>query len=139
MKSLPQRLATFFGGPGGRGVVSAYLFGSHAEEREHRESDVDVALLLDRSAYPAARERFELRVRIGSALIASLGTNAVDVVILNDVPPVFGRKVVARGMRVHCADGEADHAFRRDVQLLAADLDIFLRRMSRLKLEALRS
>lgn len=30
-------------------VVSAYLFGSHAEIRAHRDSDVDVAVLLDRS------------------------------------------------------------------------------------------
>ena len=36
------------------GLVAAYLFGSHAEGRPHRESDVDLGVLLDRSAHPAA-------------------------------------------------------------------------------------
>ena len=29
-------------------IVSAYLFGSIAEGREHRDSDVDIGVLLDR-------------------------------------------------------------------------------------------
>jgi hypothetical protein len=58
-------------------------------------------------------------------------------VVLNDAPPSFGRHIVTRGRRVSCADPEADDAFRRDVQLRAADLEPFLRRMRRLKLEAL--
>ena len=33
------------------GVTSAYLFGSMANGRAHRESDVDVGLLLDRKLY----------------------------------------------------------------------------------------
>jgi hypothetical protein len=36
-----------------------------------------------------------------------------------------------------CSDPEADHAFRRDSQLRAADLEPFLRRARALKLEAL--
>jgi hypothetical protein len=37
-------------------------------------------------------------------------------------------------MRVFCADPEQDHALVRDVQLRAADLDPFPRRIRRLKL-----
>lgn len=44
-------------------IVSAYLFGSHAAGRAHRESDIDVAVLLDWARYPTARERFEARLR----------------------------------------------------------------------------
>jgi hypothetical protein len=62
---------------------------------------------------------------------------AVDVVVLNDAPPQFGRRIVTCGLRVVCADPEADHAFVRDVQLRAADLEPFLRRMRRLKLDAI--
>jgi hypothetical protein len=42
-----------------------------------------------------------------------------------------------RGRRLLCVDAEADHAFVRDVQLRAADLEPFLRRTRRLKLQAL--
>jgi predicted nucleotidyltransferase len=35
--------------PTRREVVAAYLFGSHASGRAHRESDVDVGVLLDRA------------------------------------------------------------------------------------------
>lgn len=33
-------------------VVSAYLFGSHAEDRAHVESNVDIGVLLRHAAYP---------------------------------------------------------------------------------------
>ena len=119
------------------GVISAYLFGSHAEHRAHRQSDVDVGVLLDRAAYPSEEARFNERVRLSAWLIAELRANVVDVVVLNDAPPGLGSRIVTRGVSVYCALPDADHAFRRDVQLRAADLEPFLTRMRRLKLAAL--
>lgn len=52
-------------------------------------------------------------------------------------PPHLGRQVVLDGRRFSRTDPEADHAYRRDVQLRAADLEPFLGRTRRLKLEAL--
>jgi uncharacterized protein len=121
------------------GIVSAYLFGSVAEGRAHRESDVDVGVLLDRAVFPSAEERMEVRISLGSDLVDLLDTNDVDLVILNDAPPELGRAIVTRGRRVYCADAEADHAYVRDVQLRAADLAPWLRRVRRVKLDALRS
>lgn len=120
------------------GVVSVYLFGSHAADRAHAESDVDVGVLLDRAMYPSARDRFEQRLRLAADLVAALGGGAIDLVILNDVPPTLGRHVVTTGRRLFCSDPEADHAFVRDAQLRAADLAPFLRKMARLKLDAIR-
>ena len=37
------------------GLLSAYLFGSHAEGRSHRESDLDVGVLLSHDVHPTAR------------------------------------------------------------------------------------
>lgn len=122
---------------GVRGLVSAYLFGSHAEGRAHRDSDVDVAVLLDRAVYPTTESRFEVRVRLSAFLGYELGTDAVDVVVLNDAPPHLGRRVMTTGRRVFCADVEADHAARRLALLRAADLEPFLRRARRVKLDAL--
>ncbi|MBI4538352.1 MAG: nucleotidyltransferase domain-containing protein [Gemmatimonadetes bacterium] len=121
-----------------RGVVSVYLFGSAAEGRAHRDSDVDVGVLLDRGTFGTRHERARERERLGSELIHACGANEVDVIVLNDVPPLLGRHVVTKGVRVYCSDSEADHEFVRDVQLRAADLAPFLERMARIKLEALR-
>ncbi len=118
------------------GIVSAYLFGSHAEARAHRESDVDVGVLLDRRALPGARDRFEAGLRLSSRLQSALGTRSVDLVVLNDAPPGLGRHVT-RGRRLVCVDAATDLAFVRDVQLRAADLEPFLRRTRRIKLQAL--
>lgn len=45
-------------------LVAAYLFGSHAESRAHRESDVDVGVRLARDRAPTARDRFEEGLRL---------------------------------------------------------------------------
>jgi predicted nucleotidyltransferase len=118
-------------------VLSAYLFGSRAEGRSHSESDIDVGVLLSRELAPTQRERFDLRVRIGSQLVGVLKSNDVDVVVLNDAPPLLARRIVTGGHRVFVRDDRADHAFVRDVQLRAADLEPFLRRTRRTKLAAM--
>jgi predicted nucleotidyltransferase len=117
------------------GVVSLYLFGSVAEGREHLESDVDVGVLLDRAVYPTERDRFDRRLLLGTALRDAARREA-DVVILNDAPPTLARAIVTRGERIVCRDAELDHAFVRDAQLLAADIDPWLRRMRAIKLAA---
>src|SRR5713101_8204175 len=66
------------------GIISAYLFGSHAEHRAHRESDVDVGVLLDRAAYLSEETRFTERVRLSAWLAAELRVSVVDLVVLND-------------------------------------------------------
>jgi len=131
------RLQTFFETPPRPGVVSVYLFGSHAEDRAHKESDVDVGVLLRWDAYPTARERFDERVKLAADLPGAFGGLAADVVVLNDAPPEIGRAIVTKGRRLFCADGEIDHAYVRDIQLKAADIAPFLRRMRRIKLEAM--
>lgn len=125
---VPERLRVLLARPPVSGVAAAYVFGSHAEGRAHRESDVDVAVLLDWTAYPTARERFDARLRLGGWLAAELRVPLVDVVVLNDAPPLLARHIVIRGHRLACADPAAAHAFVRAVQLRAADLEPFIRR-----------
>lgn len=112
------------------GVISAYVFGSIAEGRAHRESDVDLGVLLDRSRYPDDASRFEAQVQLRRHLSPATVGRDVDVVVLNDVSPVLARRIVA-GEQVYCSDRELDHAFRRDTLLRAADLDPFLQKMRR--------
>lgn len=119
-----------------RGLVSAYLFGSVAEGRPHRESDVDVGILLDRAMYPRAADRFDVRLRCVGPLSAALGRET-DVVILNDAPPQLVRHILATGDRVLLNEPAVDHAFQRTTLSRAADLEPFLRRARRVKLQSL--
>jgi predicted nucleotidyltransferase len=130
-------LEQFFCQTAAPGVVSAFLFGSVAEGRSHRESDIDVGVLLSRDVYATERERFDAGVRLSSEIVGTLGKNAIDVVVLNDAPPHLARRIVTSGRRVFSAAPEVERDFVRDTQLRAADLEPFLRRTRRLKLGAI--
>ncbi len=118
------------------GVVSAYLFGSEAQGRAHRESDVDVGVLLDRHVYPRATDRFEARLRVIGRLQSAVGRE-VDIVILNDAPPQLVRHIMTGGHRLMLADPALDHAHLRTMLSRAADLEPFLKRARAVKLAGL--
>lgn len=132
-RTAGKALDAFFHRERPPGVASVYLYGSAARGQEHSQSDVDVAVLLDRACFPSREQRADERVRLTAELIHALARNDVDLVVLNDVPPGLGRHAITAGVRVYVAD----RAFCRDVQLSAADLDPFLRRMREIKLKAL--
>lgn len=136
-ETLKERLALVFDDRPPTTLVAAYLFGSHAAGRPHSESDVDVGVLLPWASYPTARDRFDARIDLASWLEAELRRGPVDVVVLNDAPPHLARHIVTTGIRVFCSEPETAHAFLRDVMLRAADLEPFLRRARRTKLDAL--
>ena len=119
------------------GLVSVYLFGSHAAGHAHGQSDVDVGICVDRRVLPCRAARFDLRVRLTSDLIHAVRCNEVDVVVLNDAPPLFARHVLRHGVSLYCAAPDLDRDFRRDVQIRAADLAPFLDRYRRMTLDAL--
>ena len=137
LDEIEHRIAAQFEGAAFPSIVSVYLFGSQAEKRAHRESDIDIGVLMNRDLLPTSKERFEASLRLGAELGALLATDRLDLVVLNDVPPLLGRRVVTDGRRIVCRDPEIDHAFVRDVQLRAADLQPFIDRMRKIKLEAL--
>jgi hypothetical protein len=92
---------------------------------------------VDRRVHGTERDRFELRPKLAACLGAGLAGRWVDVVVLNDAPPGLARRVVTEGRRIHCAEPEADHSLVRDTLLRAAELEPFLHRMRRIKLQAI--
>jgi predicted nucleotidyltransferase len=119
-----------------RGIISAYVFGSVAKGRVHRESDLDVGVLLDWTVHPRGADRFEIRLDLAGRLRAPIG-RPVDVVILNDAPPHLARHIMTEGRRLVVTDAEQDHAHLRVVLSRAADLQPFLRRTRAVKLARL--
>jgi predicted nucleotidyltransferase len=135
--AVEAALRAYFAAERPAGVVASYLFGSLAAGTDHTESDVDVAVLLDYGAFPDRTSRSRAAVAVGTALIAATHRNAVDVVVLNDAPSELAAAVVTSGVRLHCVDADAEHAFTRDALLRFADVRPFLERTRRLKLQAL--
>ncbi|MBI3180722.1 MAG: nucleotidyltransferase domain-containing protein [Myxococcales bacterium] len=134
---VARQLRDWFARERPRGVLCAWLFGSHAAGRAHRESDVDVGILLDRRTFPTAEDRSNARMKLIIDLMSALGSNEVDLVELGDVSPELGAAVVQRGERIYAPDEPVCHAFVRDVQIRAADLRPWLRWTRRIKLEAI--
>ena len=68
-------------------VAAAYLFGSQARGRPGPLSDVDLGVW----ACPdlSARERFDLRLRLIGAVERVLDGQPVDLVVLDDAPPLL--------------------------------------------------
>lgn len=107
------------------GILSLYLYTGSVDGGTSRDSDLDIAILVDPGTYPDRKSRAQLRLSLASELIHALRDNHVDLVVLNDSPPALGKKIVTGWPRIFCADPEADHGFVRDVQLKAADMELY--------------
>jgi predicted nucleotidyltransferase len=83
-------------------VLEAYLFGSRATGRAQPHSDIDVAVYVDERR--AAHGGFGYAAELATALIAGLGTNDVDVVVLNGADPLLYHRVLRDGRRVLARD-----------------------------------
>lgn len=108
-----------------KGLLSLYLYAGGGDAGTPRDSDLDIAVLLDPAYYPDRKARAQVRLSLASDLIHALRDNHVDLVVLNDSPATLGKKIVTGWPRIFCSDPEVDHAFVRDVQLQAADMELY--------------
>jgi hypothetical protein len=80
-------------------IVEAYVFGSVARGQAARHSDLDVAVYVDASALAQA-DGFGYEAGLVTDLMAALGTNDVDVVVLNHASPLLYHRVLRDGERI---------------------------------------
>lgn len=83
-------------------VLEAYLFGSHATGQAQAHSDIDIAVYVDEQR--AASSGFGYAAELGAVLMSALGTNAVDLAVLNHAPPVLYHRVLRDGRRLLSRD-----------------------------------
>jgi predicted nucleotidyltransferase len=83
-------------------ILDAYLFGSHARGDAVPRSDVDVAVFLDTPNVPEAP--FGYPAELSTELATALGVREVDVVILNEAPPLLYHRVLRDGIRLTAQD-----------------------------------
>jgi predicted nucleotidyltransferase len=81
-------------------VLGVYAFGSRAEGTAGSSSDIDVAALLHQALDLAE----ELRLR--SAVVDELGRDDIDLVVLNQAPPLLRYEVLAHGKLLFSRDEE---------------------------------
>jgi hypothetical protein len=76
-------------------VKLAYLFGSVAEGKEGKLSDLDLAVFLDESL--SKKERFNQQLTLVSELTGLLKTDRIDLVIMNDAPLLLNYNIIKHG------------------------------------------
>ncbi len=94
-------------------IAAVYLFGSRSSGTPGPRSDVDLAVVLRAGIDAGARWRKRLAL-LGDAC-ARLGTDAVDLVILQDVPAVLGHRVLRGGRLLAESDPRRRAAVVEDV------------------------
>lgn len=83
-------------------IQEAYLFGSQATGRAQAHSDIDVAVRVEPGSLPGPG--YGYAAELTAVLMSALGSNAVDVVILNAAPPVLYHRVLRDGRRMFSRD-----------------------------------
>jgi predicted nucleotidyltransferase len=85
-----------------RRVLLAYLFGSQATGKTGPLSDIDIAVYFDETL--DNNERFDLRLVVLGELTDLFKTDEIDLVVLNDAPPLLAHRVIKDGMLLFCSD-----------------------------------
>jgi uncharacterized protein len=80
------------------GVVAAMLIGSQARGTVGPLSDVDIAVWHDPELDPSAS--LQLQLSLMAAASSAIGTDEVDVVMLNRAPPLMRHRAVRDGRRL---------------------------------------
>jgi predicted nucleotidyltransferase len=86
-------------------VVAGMLFGSQASGKAGPLSDVDIAVWLDPGL--PREELAALRAELALAAVEALGTDEVDVVVLNEAPPLLRHRALRGATRLFDRDPRA--------------------------------
>lgn len=101
------------------GVVVGLLIGSHARGNPGPLSDVDIAIWHDPELDPD--ERHNLRLGIAAGAARALGTDEIDVILLNDAPPLMRHRAIRDGRRL--IERDRDERVRLETRAILEYLD----------------
>lgn len=101
------------------GVVVAMLIGSQAQGKPGPLSDVDIAVWYDPGLDATAALRLQLRLAADAG--HAVGTNEVDVVMLNAAPPLMRHRAIQEGRRL--VERDRDERVRLETRAILDYLD----------------
>ena len=81
-----------------REVLAAYIFGSVASGRARPDSDVDIAVLVSDKIMRG--DSFKYRLGLVAVLMDALKRDDVDLILLNEAPPLLAHRVLSKGKLV---------------------------------------
>ena len=90
-------------------IIVSYLLGSQGSGTGSPLSDIDIGILVDKIM--AVEKTYGYRAELSAELISCLKNNQVDVVILNEAPPLLAHRVVRDGIILHCKSESERTAF----------------------------
>lgn len=108
-EALISRLAEFFRSQ--EDVELAYLFGSYSKGKQGPLSDIDIGVYLSRKL--DKKERFEKRLELIGSLCTLLQTNDLDIIVINDSPPVLNFEII----EPNCLIYEKTHNLKVEVEV----------------------
>ncbi|MDI6767489.1 MAG: nucleotidyltransferase domain-containing protein [Bacteroidota bacterium] len=82
-------------------IVLGYLFGSIAENKTHKFSDVDVAIYV--KDFQKEKE-FDYKLELIGKLNTCLQSDNVDLVIMNNASPTLVHRILHYGIILKCSD-----------------------------------
>lgn len=100
-------------------VVAAMLIGSQARGNPGPLSDVDLAIWHDPGL--DSRGRFDLQLRLASDAGDALGTDEIDIVMLNHAPPLMRHRAIRDGKRL--VERDHDKRVRLETRAILDYLD----------------
>ena len=101
------------------GVVAGMLIGSQARGTPGPLSDVDIAIWHDPTLDP--RGRLDLQLRLTQDAGRVLGTDEIDIVMLNHAPPLMCHRAVRDGKRL--VERDRDERVRLETRAILNYLD----------------
>ncbi len=93
MNELENKLIKFF--KDRNQVKFAYVFGSQAHGKTGPLSDIDMAVYIDDKI--DRNEYFDLKLRTLGELMDYFGSNEIDLVVLNEAPPLLAHRILREG------------------------------------------
>ncbi len=93
-------------------IEVAYIFGSVAQGKITPLSDIDIAILIDNAQIDENAYRYGYKAEILSDFIKLLKTNAIDLVILNEVNTLLRHRVLYSGRILHSKNEKKRIAFQ---------------------------
>ncbi len=76
-------------------VLAAYIFGSVVTGRARPDSDVDIAVLVSEKVM--RKDPWDYRMRLAADLMGELQRDDVDLVLLNQAPPLLAHRILSKG------------------------------------------
>jgi len=111
-------------------ILFAYIFGSQISGKSNKLSDIDIAVFINRKLVEEKSYRYGYQAEILSELMRHLKTERIDLVLLNNAPPLLKHRVIYYGELIYCVDESERINFQVDTINRYMDYKFLQRKIS---------